>query len=552
MKKNKNISKKNIVKRVLIIVFGLIILLAILLYKPVSDIVKAANFDRPIKTYKYEYQDITLSKEQMLEDFDYLFDVSVTNCLNKKYAEQYYKVDYDELYDTFKKRIENCQDEYEFVATMIAFDAKLPGSHSYVRPPMNENFFAIESLLTKNLDKEAVAVNYSLCYKFEDRMKEYDQKQINAQYFDGDYVFREYDNEYFESIDGLKNGKLISLNGKPVKDVIKDIDTLLHWKYDYANDSVFVERIFFNDGIGEKYEAEIELEDGTIIKKDLYVSAEYNMAYIYRHHFFPPDNNDEGIASEEDNSGNAEKSYFIDTDSDRKLVYFRSTVCAGNETNDVKADLTNALESVDADYVILDFRSNSGGDFNYVTSGVLPAVLNHDAGHYNYTIHPDKEFAKDFYHNTYFRFFRHMRKAGQYIETRENFKVKGEAKKEYKIYALIDHTTFSSGDIFAYIAKQDGITLIGQNTGGEGVSGQILQHYLPNSKLIFAYVDGVNEVYPEDNYVGTTPDYYVESNWDTIIAANTMLGDMDASERNKLENRKKWDPGIIKVFELIE
>ena len=125
MKKNKNISKKNIVKRVLIIVFGSIILLAILLYKPVSDIVKAANFDRPVKTYKYEYQDITLSKEQMLEDFDYLFDVSVTNCLNKKYAEQYYKVDYDELYDTFKKRIENCQDEYEFVATMIAFDAKL-------------------------------------------------------------------------------------------------------------------------------------------------------------------------------------------------------------------------------------------------------------------------------------------------------------------------------------------------------------------------------------------------------------------------------------------
>ena len=118
--------------------------------------------------------------------------------------------------------------------------------------------------------------------------------------------------------------------------------------------------------------------------------------------------------------------------------------------------------------------------------------------------------------------------------------------------ALIDHTTFSSGDIFAYIAKQDGITLIGQNTGGEGVSGQILQHYLPNSKLIFAYVDGVNEVYPEDNYVGTTPDYYVESNWDTIIETNAMLGDMDSSERNKLENRKKWDPGIIKVYELIE
>ena len=172
-------KKKSSFKRIIAIILGLIIVLGIVLFKPVTDIIKAATFDRPIKTYKYEYQDITLSKELMLEDFDYLFDVSVTNCLNKKYAEQYYKVDYDELYDTFKKRIENCQDEYEFVATMIAFDAKLPGSHSYVRPPMNENFFAIESLLTKNLDKEAVAVNYSLCYKFEDRMKEYDQKQIN-------------------------------------------------------------------------------------------------------------------------------------------------------------------------------------------------------------------------------------------------------------------------------------------------------------------------------------------------------------------------------------
>ena len=549
MKKNKNISKKNIVKRVLIIVFGLIILLAILLYKPVSDIVKAANFDRPVKTYKYEYQDVTLSKEQMLEDFDYLFDVAVTNCLNKEYAEKYYKVDYDEIYETFKKRIENCQDEYEFVATMIAFDAKLPGSHSYVRPPMNENFFEINSLLSKNLDKEAVAVNYSLCYKLKDRMEEYNQKAINASYYDGDYVFKNMDNEYFENIDGLENGKLVSLNGKPVKDVVKDIDTLLHWKYDYYYDSVFAERIIFNDGIGEKYEAEIEFEDGTVIKKDLYVSAEYNLAYIYRRNLFPSNTTEETVSG---NVGNVAKSYFIDSDPDRKLVYFRSTVCADNETNEVKTELANALESVDAEYVILDFRNNVGGNFDYVTSGVFPAVLDHDAGLYNYTLHPDKEFAKDYYHNTYFRFSRRMRKQDNYIRTRENFTVKGEAKKDYKIYALIDHATFSSGDIFAYIAKQDGITLIGQNTGGEGVSGQILQNYLPNSKLLFAFVDGVNEVYPEDNYVGTTPDYYVESNWDTIITTNTMFSNMDGIDRGTIENRAKWDPGVIKVLELIE
>ena len=547
MKKHKKSHKK-----IFSIIPCVLLVLVCFLCKPVTDIIKAANYDRPIKTYEYEYQDITLSKEQMLEDFDYLFDVAVTNCLNKEYAEKYYKVDYDEIYDTFKKRIENCQDEYEFVATMIAFDAKLPGSHSYVRPPMNDNFFEIDSLLTKNLDKEAVAVNYSLCYKMKDRMEEYNQKVINAQYFDGDYVFKNYDNEFFENIDGLENAKLVSLNGKPVKDVVKDIDTLLHWKYDYSNDSVFVERVFFNDGIGEKYEAEIEFEDGTVIKKDLYVSAEYNLAYIYRRNLFPSNSKTEENASEETTESNVEKSYFIDTDPDLKMVYFRSVTCAGYETEAVKADLTKALEEVDAEYVILDFRSNNGGDYSYVTSGVLPAVLNHDAGFYNYTLHPDKEFAKDFYHNSYFRFYRHMNKQGEFIQTREDFTVKGEAKKEYKIYALIDHTTFSSGDIFASIVKRDGITLIGQNTGGEGISGQILQNYLPNSKMIFAYVDGVNEVYPEDNYVGTTPDYYVESNWDTIINTNAMFPDLEGTERGKIEYRKKWDPGMIKVLELIK
>ena len=96
------------------------------------------------------------------------------------------------------------------------------------------------------------------------------------------------------------------------------------------------------------------------------------------------------------------------------------------------------------------------------------------------------------------------------------------------------------------------MTTIGQNSGGEGLSGHPLANYLPNSKLLFAFVPGIGEVYPEDNYLGVAPDYVVKKDWETIKNVKKLCPTMDGNEYGLLNNRMKWDPCVMKAIELMD
>ncbi len=218
----------------------------------------------------------------------------------------------------------------------------------------------------------------------------------------------------------------------------------------------------------------------------------------------------------------------------------------------MKADLKQALESADIENVILDFRQNPGGPFTFVTDGVLPAVLDHDAGLMNGAFFPNNEYSKDFCENIIYSAGLKIKKSGDRYHSENDFTVKGEAAKSYNIYALTNHNTISSGDIFAYIAKQEGIHIIGQNTGGSGLSGNPLESYLPNSKLQFVFECGISDVFPEDGYAGVSPDHFVKDNWETYLKRQELLSENDTDDIMSYENRQKWDPYLLKALELID
>ena len=117
VKKTKRKRFLKIFGRVMLVIAGLILVLLLIFHRVIIDAAKIIHgknqFD---KQGEIEYHEVKLTKEQMLEDFDYLFNVVVNSSLHKNLAEQYYGVDYDEIYETYKARIENCKDEYEFVS----------------------------------------------------------------------------------------------------------------------------------------------------------------------------------------------------------------------------------------------------------------------------------------------------------------------------------------------------------------------------------------------------------------------------------------------------
>ena len=544
VKKAKRKRRLKIFGRVMLVIAGLILVLLLIFHRLIIDAAKILHgknqFD---KQGEIEYHEVKLSKAQMLEDFDYLFDVAVNTSLHKNLAEQYYGVDYDEIYKTYKERIENCKDEYEFVSTMFSLDQKLPGGHNFMMPPMEALVDNFE--MTEFFDDETRSVNYALCKQFEENMAGYNEKGIIAFYYDGDYIFKDAVYCDYETIDGIANTRLVSLNGKPVSEVVKELDVMEPWHYDSVHDMVCPMKLIFNESVGEKYEAVIEREDGSTFTTELYNSAEYNLAFRYRSRIYK---------DRFDTSNNPVTSslhYSVEGDKERKLVYIQCWECITGEQEQLEADITKALEEVDPDSVIIDFRGNVGGSYPYVTEGLLPLVLDHDAGDNYPVVMPNSEYISKFTDNRYYRKVKKLKTGQDKITYKEPFTVKGKAKKHYNVIALVDHHTFSTGDIFANIVKQDGIPVIGQNTGGEGIAGVILGDYLPNSKLQVSFNVSMSEYLPADSYVGVEPDYVVDHDWEVEKKRRELFAGESKEVYGTIENRLKWDPYFQKAMELI-
>ena len=548
LKKAKRKRRLKIFGRIMLVIAGLVLVLLLIFHRVIIDAAKILHgknkFD---KQGEIEYQEVKLSKEQMLEDFNYLFDVTVNTSLHKDLAEQYYGVDYDEIYETYKERIENCKDEYEFVSILASLHPKLPGGHNFLIPPRDRLMDTFE--MAEFFDDETRSVNYALWKQFEDRMAEYNEKGIVAFYYDGDYIFKDEVYGSYETIDDLANTRLVSLNGRPVRDVVKELDEIEPWHYDSVHDQVCPMNLIFNESIGEKYEAVLEREDGSTFTMDLYNSAEYNLAFRYRSSLYK-----ERFPKSDDSSNTSAEStlhYSVEADAERKLVYIRSTECVFEECKQLEADVTKALEEADAETVIIDFRGNTGGDYSYVTSCLLPLVLDHNAGDKYPVVYPNSGYIKKFSDNRYYRALKSLKVGKDKITYTEPFTVKGKAKKHYDVIALVDHHTFSTGDIFANIVKDDGIPVIGQNTGGEGIGGLVLADYLPNSKLQFSFNISRSERRPADSYVGVEPDYVANHDWEVEKKRRALFGDESKEVYGTIENRLKWDPYFQKAMELI-
>ena len=513
-----------------------------------------------------EYEEIHLTQEQMLKDYEYFYDHLYTDSLVKEQAEKYLKLDYDKLHDSYKERILNCQDEFEFFSLLMSFSAKLPGLHNYVQAPTDDlNDASSFPLYHEFGSDEVMKSNYILYKQFEDRMFEYNQKFIYFCYVNGDYVALYDGFDENELIEGIKNGRLLSLNGKKVEEVLPEIDTIQKFGYDSYNDKIYTSEIIFNDEIGEKYTAEIELPDGTVVTKDLYNSCDHVAATYYKNRIYPNhyDNNESAAETEtapkteEADAAPAEikRCYSIEKVPEKKLIVLTIKNCNSLDTEDAFKDITEALKEVDAENVIIDNRNNKGGTYTFITKGVCPALFNYDFEYKSYSRTPINDMTDKLYSNSFYKTFFEtgLKKEEDCYSYYEDFSFKGKAEKSYNIYMINGLGTFSSGDIFAGLMKdQPNVTTIGLNTGGEGFTGHPLNYYLPESKIPFTMAFSVSVNHPEDNYLGTTPDIYIVNGWKEYLERSRLAEDPEYADIiNSFEGRMLWDTTMIETVKMI-
>jgi hypothetical protein len=163
------------------------------------------------------------------------------------------------------------------------------------------------------------------------------------------------------------------------------------------------------------------------------------------------------------------------------------------------ADIFKDIKRKKAKNLIIDVRQNEGGyplnaitTFTYITSApfkqqVSSSVVTNKL--------PEEQYSQNLvYGYTYETFFEKYYKNAEHTEkgwkstTDENelFMIPNRKKFEGKVYVLIGGNTFSAGSSFALFCKNEGITLIGEETGGGyyiQTGGYPIIYTLPNSKI---------------------------------------------------------------------
>lgn len=560
-KKAKRRRRAKKVWRVIGIVFGVLILAGgIFLLANLSflkAVLRMQKGDERLSqgTTDFEYVERHLTKEQMLEDFDYLYTVLCKTSFATEETERVFGVDYDEIYKRYRTRVENCKDEYEFEAIMVAFMAKLPGKHLSISPSTNNlngyNGLTFHGFAETAYD-DVMETNYSFWVQNKERMLSYDQRFALAVYYDGDYVLA--DNDIGTGVvDEIVGARILSIDGESPKTKIKDLDFYIHWDYDTEYDCLFTKNLYFNDGVGEKYAVEIEYPDGKTEVRDLYISAEYNMMVLNRKKFYPDE-----TAPKAENTANTEPKhcYSVLERPEKNLVVITIESCETGEADAAFADITEALENVNAENVIIDNRSNGGGDPDFVTKGVLKAVLQGKHGDIYYNKTPYNDLTKTLFNNqVYFTKTgkwgtNSIEDCGDYARYGCDFTVDGQAKKKYNITVLTSHTTFSSGDILTALVKGlDNVTVIGENTKGEGLCGDPICHYLPNSKMVFVGLCGVSENEPMNNITGTEPDIHMANGWKEILAAHEITAKQGPDALQDFDTKLQVDKVMRYAYE---
>ena len=562
-KEKKRMSKKAkiILFSILGTIFAALAVLFFVYVLPVINLLSAISFidkDTPVSAVS-----TTLTTEQKIKDLDYMYDVVCLKNPAKAQIEEAYGISYDEIYNRYRDLASSSETEFEYYSQLACFLAVLPGEHNGMFLPDYADIMTGGHDLVELCGNQKVK-DYTYAWKevFHDDAAGYlDYSFIGFEYVDGKYIGKTFSTDRIKQVKDYDGGEIISIDEKDPSDMCFEFFETEDPFYDSGNGCFFRPTLYFNDGTGVKHTAEILMPDGTVVTADLYDDPAYDMAFsaaIYLYHDllgFKNTSEDSSDSASGSASGSNEESapstYTIIADTEKKLVYIEITACDTSEGNRLVSDMNKAVEEAEADTLILDIRRNSGGITNFATTQLLPALFTHDVPYVSHVYGMRSKYTRNFYGNTVYKTIKGIdtKLKGDYFYYDEDLSVTGNASHYLKIYLLTSQQTFSTADIITRICKEyDNCTVIGTNTGGEGVCGDIFQCCLPESHFVFCFPPTVNMDFPEDSYLGTEPDIYMHFTLEEYNARKSLAA--DGLDADSYEVRQKWDQTLNKALEM--
>ncbi|MCX7885049.1 MAG: S41 family peptidase [Caloramator sp.] len=477
-----------------------------------------------------------LTKDQKLEDFNYLYDVIVNNYPYIEVLKR--KIGYDFLSkkEELKNMVVSSKDNAEFYKNIDKMLNILQNGHTNIISPLDYDMYKEAYKGLENYAWRKVISNKDVEKKY-NKWKEIIKSEsfivpIAFKYVEGNYIaYKSINgNDKFKEYDIPKFSTLLEVNGKEIdKFLLSNIDNF-YLSFDFKRNKLKVNVLVLPCKKDEIIKIKLKTLNGKIIDRIL---------------------KGEKVNWESTKKEKPDKVYDTRIIDKNRIAYLKVWSFSYEYVEKDRDGIYSFLKSIkDYPYLIIDIRGNGGGSENYYKNIISPLI--------------NKNIRASFY-----ILFRGGREIKPFLVSRgiltksvdklpKNLNYPKEVKNLFwgfiesdkkiaplnpvgfkeKIFLLVDDYVYSSAETFAALAKASGFaTLVGTTTGGDGIGIDPAIAVLPNSGLLVRFpIDmGLNPDGVSNEEYHTQPDIYVEWKYDDFIKA------VEYSDKNRDNTINPYD-----------
>ena len=462
----------------------------------------------------------TLTKEQKIEDFDYLYNMVSQNYPYLWVKERQFGYNWTSMKDEFMREVENSEDDQTFIKCISRIINLLQNDHTKVLT--YEELSKYSQKYDSGFYADVFSSTTISSYQKYDILKSSAEKKLvpffDALYIDGFYKVVSSSDEKL-----IPTGAIITrIDGIDADSYVLGLNTVVKLKKDFEDKGKF---FCYMLPLERKEKVSIEyLFNGNRIQTDITPYTE-DYKTVFEDYKKVTAESDENIL------------YEISSDGRQAYLKINSF-----DYSNIKADKDKLFSFYsgikNCKTLVIDIRGNSGGTDSYWTDLIVSPLAKHPYAVNSYIFIRSGTYAQQAAAERFslaYNFFQTSRSEVLGMKNLPPELLSEEFGPPLKIQRLIlpgmdgfdgkivvvtDKYVYSSSETFAYFCKKTGFaTVVGERTGGDGIGFDPLFFVLPNSGLVvrMTYTYGINPDGTSNEEYRTAPDFFIKISNDESI-----------------------------------